>query len=183
MKWYVVQAYVGFENKVKEELLDRAKKQNLDHAFGEILIPTESEKGETEAKNADGTPSKKSSKKPKAVLPGYIFVQMELNETTWHLVKSTQRVGGFIGGRHPSPVPDAEIQALTKGVDGAMKVRAKVQLDKGDQVRVLDKRFLNLTGTVEEVVASKQKVKVLLSIFGRPTSVELDPREVEKITA
>ena len=113
--------------------------------------------------------------------PGYMLVEMELDNETWHLVKNTPKVSGFVGGRHPAPVPQSEINAITAQVaEGAARPKPKVEFEAGDHVRVIDGAFANFTGTVEEVNADKQKVKVLVSIFGRATPVELDYGQVEK---
>ena len=113
--------------------------------------------------------------------PGYIFVNMDLTDGTWHLVKDTPKVSGFVGGRHPAPVPESEINAITQQVaEGAARPKPRVVFEAGDHVRVIDGAFANFTGTVEEVNPDKQKVKVLVSIFGRATPVELDYGQVEK---
>lgn len=174
MKWYVVQAYSGYENKVKLSLQERIKQAGMDHLFGEILIPKEN------VQETRGGTRRVSSR---TFYPGYIFVQMELNENTWHLVKDTPKVSGFVGGRHPTPVPETEISAIAQQVaEGAAKPKPRVVFEQGDHVRVIDGAFANFTGTIEEVKPDKQKVRVLVSIFGRATPVELDYGQVEKTT-
>ena len=175
-KWYVVHTYSGFENKVKKSLEERVKQEGLEDLVGEILIPMEvvqeMVKGE-----------KKTSKRK--VFPGYILVNMEMTDATWNLVKGTPKVTGFVGSaKNPRDVPsitDAEVQRLTMQIsEGSLKPKPKVQFEEGDQVRVVDGPFSNFNGTVEEVKPEKGKVRVLVSIFGRATPVELDFMQVEK---
>lgn len=172
MKWYVVQAYSGYENKVKLSLLERIKQAGLEDAFGEILIPKET---------VQETRGGKKRVSNRNFYPGYIFVQMDLSDATWHLIKDTPKVSGFVGGRHPTPVPEREISVIAQQVaEGAAKPKPKVVFQQGDHVRVTDGAFANFTGTIEEAYPDKQKVKVLVSIFGRATPVELDYAQVEK---
>jgi transcriptional antiterminator NusG len=171
MKWYVVQVYSGFEQKVKLSLLEQIKQKGIEGSFGEILIPTE-----TVQDNQGGR--RVSSK---TFYPGYIFVQMAMTDEAWHVVRDTPKVTGFVGGRKPQPVPSPEIQSVVQQVeDGAAKPRPRVLFTAGDHVRVNDGAFANFTGTIEEVKPEKQKVRVLVSIFGRATPVELDYSQVEK---
>ena len=173
-KWYVIQAYSGYENKVKQSLLERIRQANMQDSFGEILIPKENVQ-----ENRGGNRKVTS----RSFYPGYIFVEMDLNENTWHLIKDTPKVNGFVGGRQPTPVPDSEIQAIAQQVaEGAVKPKPRVVFEQGDHVRVTDGAFANFTGTIEEVKPDKQKVRVLVSIFGRATPVELDYVQVEKTT-
>jgi len=175
MRWYVVHTYSGYENKAKKSLEDKIRLENLADQFGEILIPMEQVvemvKGE-----------KKTSKRK--FFPGYILVQMYMNDRTWHLVKNTPKVTGFVGAAHneqPPPISDAEVQRLTTQLsEGTLKPKPRVQFDEGDTVRVIDGPFANFNGTVEEVNPEKGRVKVLVSIFGRATPVELDFMQVEK---
>ena len=174
-KWYAVHTYSGFENKAKKSLEEKIRLEGLQDQFGEILIPMEQVveivKGE-----------KKISKRK--VLPGYVLVQMEMNDRTWHLVKNTPKVTGFVGGaphEQPPPMPDKEVQRLTAQLsEGTLKPKPKVQFEDGDTVRVIDGPFSNFNGTVEEVNPDKGRLKVLVSIFGRATPVELDFMQVEK---
>ena len=175
-KWYAVHTYSGFENKVKKSLEERVRQEALEDSVGEILIPMEQVvemvKGE-----------KKTSKRK--FFPGYVLVQMEMNDRTWHLVKGTPKVTGFVGNaKRPEEVPairDEEVSRLTAQIsEGVMKPKPKVQFDEGDQVRVIDGPFANFNGTVEDVKPDKGKVRVLVSIFGRATPVELDFMQVEK---
>jgi transcription termination/antitermination protein NusG len=172
-KWYVIQTYSGYENKVKAALQERIKQHHMEDKFGEILIPTE-----TVQENRAGG---KTSVKQKTSLPGYIFVEMEMSETVWHLVKDTPKVTGFIGNQTPTPVKPPEIDELRKGiVEGAVKPKPKVSFEQGDEVRVVEGAFANFSGVVEEVKPEKQKLKVKVSIFGRATPVELEFSQVEK---
>ena len=173
MKWYVVQVYSGFEQKVKLSLAERVKQAGLEAEFGEILIPTETVTDPTKVKRVSS----------KTFYPGYIFVQMALTDQAWHVVRDTPKVTGFVGGSTPQPVPSPEIRSVVQQVEeGAAKPRPRVMFEAGDHVRVNDGAFANFTGTIEEVKPEKQKVRVLVSIFGRATPVELDFTQVEKTT-
>ena len=172
-KWYVIQTYSGYENKVKEALLQRIKEHGKESGFGEILIPTET----VQEQRANG----KSRVRQKTSLPGYIFVEMEMNEENWHLVKDTPKVTQFIGNQRPQEVRPQEIEEQRRRVvEGAVKPKPRVNFDVGDEIRVIDGAFANFSGTVEEVKPDKQKLKVKVSIFGRATPVELDFSQVEK---
>lgn len=172
-KWYVIQTYSGYENKVKEALIQRIKEHGKEAVFGEILIPVEHV---TESRS-DG----KSRVKQRNSFPGYIFVEMDMTEEAWHLVKETPKVTGFIGNQRPQEVKPPQIDDLRKIVtDGAVKPKARVTFEVGDEIRVIDGNFANFSGTVTEVRPDKQKLKINVSIFGRPTPVELDFSQVEK---
>jgi transcription termination/antitermination protein NusG len=172
-KWYVIQTYSGFENRVKESLLQRIKEQGKEAIFGEVLIPTETVQA--------STPSGKQQVKQKTSFPGYIFVEMDMNEDAWHLVKDTPKVTGFIGNQKPQEVKPPQIDDLRKSiVEGVAKPKPRVSFEAGDEIRVIDGAFANFSGTVEEVMPDKQKLKVKVSIFGRATPVELDFAHVEK---
>jgi transcription termination/antitermination protein NusG len=171
-KWYVIQAYSGYEGKVKASLEERIRQNHMEELFGDILIPKE-----------NVTENRPSGRRvtSRTFYPGYIFIQMDMTDESWHLVKDTPKVSGFVGGRHPAPVPESEIAQIAQQVaEGAAKPKPKVVFEQGDHVRVIDGAFANFTGTVEEVNPDKQKVKVLVSIFGRATPVELDYGQVEK---
>lgn len=174
LKWYVVHTYSGFENRAKKSLEERIKQHGLEEQFGEILIPMET----VEEVRAG---AKRTSKRK--FFPGYMLVQMELNDQTWHLVKSTPKVTGFVGNAtNPPAVTDAEVRRLMGQLEeGVAKPTPKVEFEEGDNVRVIDGPFANFNGTVEEVKPEKQKVRVLVSIFGRSTPVELDFMQVEKM--
>lgn len=172
MKWYAIQAFSGSEDKVKASIEDRVRRAGMDDNFGEILIPKE---------NVQETRNGKPRNSTRNFYPGYVFVQMTLTDDTWYLVKETPKVSGFIGGRHPTVVPEREINAIAQQVaDGQAKPKPRVVFEQGDHVRVTDGAFANFTGTIEEVNPDKQKVRVLVSIFGRATPVELDYGQVEK---
>ncbi|MGC8494374.1 MAG: transcription termination/antitermination protein NusG [Syntrophobacteraceae bacterium] len=173
LKWYIVHTYSGFENKVKQALEERVKAEGRTEYFGQVLVPTEKVielvKGERKA----------SSRK---FYPGYILVQMELNDDTWHLVRHTPKVTGFIGNQEkPIPITDAEAEGIMLQMqEGAQKPRPKFKFEKGDEVRVVDGPFANFNGTIDEVIPEKGKVRVLVSIFGRSTPVELDFVQVNR---
>jgi transcriptional antiterminator NusG len=172
-KWYIVHTYSGHENKAKLTLLERVRNQNLTEYFGDVLVPTESV-----TENVKGQRRTMTRK----FFPGYMFVQMILDDRTFHLVKNTPKITGFLGGTKPTPVPEREITGVQTNVaEGkAGKPKARVTFEAGESVRVIDGPFANFSATVEEVKQDKQKLKVSLSMFGRATSVELDFAQVEK---
>jgi transcriptional antiterminator NusG len=174
LKWYIVHTYSGFENKVKASLEERIKTLGQESSFGKILVPTE--KVVELKKGLKKTSSRK-------FYPGYIMVQMVLNEETWHTVRSTAKVTGFVGGgTMPSPVPDDEAERIIRQMEeGISKPKPKYQFEEGDQVRVVDGPFNNFQGIVDEVKPDKEKLRVLITIFGRSTPVELDFIQVNKI--
>jgi transcriptional antiterminator NusG len=172
-KWYVVTTYSGYENKVKSALQERIRQHRMEDKFGEIMIPAETV--------TDSGKDGKQRLKTKTSFPGYVFVEMEMSETIWHLVKDTPKVTGFIGNQRPQEVKPPHIEDLRKGiVEGAVKPKPRHQFQEGDEVRVVVGAFANFSGTVQEVKPDKQKLKVMVSIFGRPTPVELDFSHVEK---
>jgi transcriptional antiterminator NusG len=172
MKWYVVHTHSGHENRARLSLLERIKQHNLTDVFGEILIPTESVLEVKQGQRRTST---------RKFYPSYLFVQMDLSEKTFHLVKNTPKITGFLGGTTPTPVKETEIAAIqTAQTEGQTKPKPRVHFEEGDSVRVIEGPFANFSGTVEEVKAEKQKVRVLVSIFGRATPVELDFGQVEK---
>jgi transcriptional antiterminator NusG len=172
-KWYIVHTYSGHENKAKLTLLERVRNANLTEYFGEVLVPTESVMEVVKGQRRTTT---------RKFFPGYMFVQMALDDRTFHLVKNTPKITGFLGGTKPTPVPEREITGVQTNMSegGKPKPKARVVFEAGDSVRVTDGPFANFSATVEEVKADKQKVKVSLSMFGRATSVELDFAQVEK---
>ena len=173
-KWYVIHVYSGFENKVKSALEERIATSRFKEKFGEIVVPTEQVVELVKGKR------KESSRK---FYPGYILVKMELNEATWHIVNNTAKVTGFLGGKNrPAPISEEEAnQILNRMEVGKLKPQPKFYFDIGDDIRVIDGPFTNFNGTVEEVYPEKGKIKVLVSIFGRPTPVELDFVQVTKL--
>lgn len=173
MKWYGVHTYSGYENKVKANLEERIQALDVVDFFGEVLIPSETV---VELKNGE---RKTSLRK---FFPGYILVQMELNDETWHVVKDTPKVTGFVGGaKNPPAIPDHEVNKITARMEeGIERPKPKVEFEIGETVRVVDGPFLNFTGVVEDVKPEKGKLKVMVSIFGRVTPVELEFIQVEK---
>ncbi len=173
MKWYGVHTYSGYENKVKLNLEERIRSMGFEEEFEEVLIPSETvvevRKGER----------KTSTRK---FFPGYILVRMELNDETWHVVTGTSKVTGFVGGGHnPPPISDAEVAKITnRMVEGVDKPKPKVEFEIGQTVRVVDGPFLNFTGIVEDVRPDRGTLRVMVSIFGRVTPVELEFIQVEK---
>jgi len=174
LKWYIVHVYSGFENKVMNALTERAAGSTHPEKFGEVLVPTEQVVELVKGKR------KESSRK---FYPGYILVQMELDDETWHIVNDTAKVTGFLGGREkPTPISDAEANAILNRMEaGKNKPQPKYSFEEGDEVRVIDGPFTNFNGSVEYVNHEKGKLKVLVSIFGRPTPVELDFVQVSKL--
>jgi transcriptional antiterminator NusG len=172
-RWYGVHTYSGFENKVKLNLEERIRALGVEELFGEVLIPSETV---VELKNGE---RKTSTRK---FFPGYILVQMELNNETWHVVKDTPKVTGFVGGGvAPPAIPDEEVAKITQRMEeGVERPKPKVAFEVGETVRVIDGPFLNFTGVVEDVKPDKGKLKVMVSIFGRVTPVELEFIQVEK---
>jgi transcriptional antiterminator NusG len=174
LRWYVVQAYSGHEQNVMRTLTERIERSELKDQFGEILVPTEEV-----VEMRDG----KKRKSDRKFFPGYVLVQMEMNDATWHLVKEAPRVLGFIGGTTDKPVPistaeaDSILQRVEEGVD---KPRPKVLFEPGEVVRVNDGPFTDFNGVVEEVNYEKSRLRVSVLIFGRSTPVELDFTQVEK---
>lgn len=174
LRWYVVHAYSGFEAKVKASLEEHIKLNGMQDQFGQILIPTEEV-----VEMRDGH-KRKSERK---FFPGYVLVQMEMNDETWHLVKDVPKVMGFIGGTkdRPAPITEKEAQAILQSVQaGAEKPRPKVLYEAGEVVRVVDGPFNDFNGVVEEVDYDKSRLKVAVSIFGRSTPVDLEFGQVEK---
>ena len=171
-KWYIVHTYSGHENKAKLTLLERVRNNNLTDYFGDVLVPTESVMEMVKGQRRTTT---------RKFFPGYMFVSMVLNDQTFHLVKNTPKITGFLGGMKPTPVPEREIHGVQTNMnEGKAKPKARVVFEVGDSVRVVEGPFANFSAKVDEVKADKQKIKVSLSMFGRTTSVELDFSQVEK---
>jgi len=166
-KWYVVHTYSGFENRVKLSLQERIEAAGMQEYFSDILIP---EEDIVELVSGE----KKTSKRK--FFPGYILVRMEMNDDTWHIVKGTPKVTGFIGGKDkPSPISDKDVENLkTRINEGTLKPKPKFRFEVGDHVRIIDGPFTNFDGIVDEVKPEKGKLRVIVSIFGRSTPVELD---------
>ena len=174
MRWYVVHAYSGYEKKVALAIQDRVKMNELDDRFGEILVPTEEV---VEMRNGQKRTSERM------FFPGYVLVNMELDDDTWHLIKETPRVMGFIGGKadQPAPISDQEAATILQRVQaGSEHVTPKTVFEPGELVRVVDGPFNDFNGVVEEVNYEKNRLHVAVTIFGRSTPVELDFGQVEK---
>ena len=174
MRWYVVQAYSGFEKRVQQALQTRIDRSDLKDQFGQVLVPTENV---VELKNGQKRTSERK------FFPGYVLVQMTMSDAAWHLVKSVPRVSGFVGGTSTQPVPISEQEAqaiLQQVVEGAEHPRPKYTFAPGEVVRVTDGPFQEFNGTVEDVNFEKSKLRVAVTIFGRSTPVELSFSQVEK---
>ena len=173
-RWYVVHAYSGFEKQVQRSLEERIKRAGMEDMFGEVLVPTE------EVVEMKGGQKRRSDRK---FFPGYVLVEMEMTDETWHLVKDVPKVMGFIGGTadKPAPITEREADAILNRVrEGVDKPRPKVLFEPGEMVRVVDGPFNDFNGVVEEVDYDKSRLKVAVLIFGRSTPVELEFHQVEK---
>ena len=174
-RWYVLHVYSGFEKKVASSIKETAAKRGLDQFIEEVMVPTEEviEVRRGQKVNAE-----------RKFFPGYVLVKMEMNDDAWHLVKNTPKVTGFLGGggNKPSPITETEAQRLLKQVtEGAERPRPSITFDIGEQVRVSDGPFNSFNGIVEEIDEDRSRLKVLVSIFGRSTPVELEFTQVEKV--
>jgi transcriptional antiterminator NusG len=175
MRWYVMHVYSGFEKKAKQAILEKAEKQNLMDKFEEILVPTEEV---VEVRRG----AKVSAERK--FFPGYVLIKMEMTDQTWHLVRDTPKVTGFLGGSGTRPVPISETEAqriMSQVKEGIERPRPSITFEIGEQVRVCDGPFNSFNGMVEEVDEERSRVKVSVSIFGRSTPVELEYAQVEKV--
>ena len=173
-KWYVVHAYSGFEKSVKRALLERIERAEMQDKFGQILVPVEEV---VEMKSGQKAISERK------FFPGYVLVEMDMTDDSWHLVKNTPKVTGFVGGtaHHPTPITDREVQNILDQIqEGVEKPKPKVLFEVGEGVRVKEGPFTDFHGNVEEVNYEKSKIRVSVSIFGRSTPVELEFSQVEK---
>ncbi len=173
-KWYIINVQSGCEATAKSAIEERIRSSKMETQFGEILIPAE---------NVVELVKGQKTTKSRKFFPGYIFVNMVLSDNTWHLVKNSSKVSGFVGGgkTRPPEVPEHEVMRVTQQMAGlGEKPKTKINFSVGEQVTVIDGPFSNFNGTVEDINEEKAKVKVLVSIFGRPTPVELDFVQVEK---
>ncbi|PLC48342.1 transcription termination/antitermination protein NusG [Pollutimonas subterranea] len=173
-RWYVVHVYSGMEKSVHKALVERIERAGLETSFGRILVPSE------EVLEVKGG---KKSITERRIFPGYVLVEMDLTDETWHLVKNTNRVTGFLGGsgNRPAPISDREVEKiLSQMEEGVEKPKPKVLFEVGEMVRVKEGPFADFNGNVEEVNYEKSKVRVSVTIFGRATPVELDFGQVEK---
>ncbi|MDZ4146363.1 MAG: transcription termination/antitermination protein NusG [Burkholderiales bacterium] len=174
LRWYVVHAYSGMEKAVERNILERINRAGMQHKFGRIMVPTEEV---VEIKNGQ----KKTTER--RFFPGYVLVEMVMDDETWHLVKHTNKVTGFVGGakNRPAPISEEDVQKIVSQMqEGTDKPRHKVEFEVGEYVRVKDGPFTDFNGTVEEVNYEKNKVRVAVTIFGRATPVELEFGQVEK---
>ena len=174
LRWYVVNAFSGFEAQVKRSLEERIERLEMQGKFGQVLVPMEKvvEMREGQKRRSD-----------RKFFPGYVFVQMDMNEDTWHLVKQVPKVMGFVGGSSdkPAPIPDAEAEAILQRIqEGVDKPKPKVLFEPGEVVRVNDGPFNDFNGVVEEVNYEKSRLLVAVQIFGRSTPVELEFSQVDK---
>ncbi len=173
MQWYIIHTYSGYENKVKESIEQRFSALGKEELLGEVLIPTEN------VMEMKGGKKVVTSKK---LFPGYIYIRMDLTDEGWHVVKNTPRVTGFIGGRHPTPLSEDEINKILNQVHLAQeKPKPKFLFETSEKVKIIDGPFANFIGTVDEINQDKGTLKVMVTIFGRSTPVELSFHEVEKI--
>jgi len=172
-KWYIVNVQTGCENLAKSAIEERVRSNKMEGLFGDILIPAE---------NVVQLVKGQKQTKSRKFFPGYIFVHMSLNDESWHLVRHSSKVTGFVGGKtRPPEVPEDQVLRVTQQMTmGAEKPKSKIKFSLGESVTVVDGPFSSFNGTVEEINEEKGKVKVLVSIFGRPTPVELDFVQVEK---
>jgi transcriptional antiterminator NusG len=173
-QWYIVHTYSGFEERVRETLRQRAEAMGMGDAFGEIRIPTE-----TVVEYKDG----KKREVERKFFPGYILVEMEMSDAAWHVVKNTPKVTGFVGtGKKPTPLSQEEVDQILEQVTTAKeRPKPKYVFDRGEPVKIIDGPFNNFTGVVEEVNLDRNTLKVMVTIFGRATPVELDFGQVQKL--
>ncbi len=171
--WYIIHTYSGFEKKVAETLKSRIQASGLESQFGEIMVPTE---------DVIEMRGGKKVVTPKLFYPGYVLVEMDLNDDTWHLVRSTPRVTGFVGsGQKPSPLTGEEVDRIVHRVEVAAEhPKTKLMFDKGENVKITDGPFKDFTGIVDEINDDRSTLRVMVTIFGRSTPVELDFYQVEK---
>jgi transcriptional antiterminator NusG len=175
-RWYILQAYSGFEKKVKETILENAAQQGLSDKFEEVVVPTEDV---VEMRRGKKVTSERK------FFPGYVLLKMEMDEATWQLVKGVPKIAGFLGGggNKPQPVSQREVDRIFAQVkEGMEKPKDRVLFEVGEQVKVVDGPFESFVGVIEEVEAEKERVKLSVTIFGRPTPVDLQFSQIEKVT-
>lgn len=173
-RWYIVQTYSNFERKVAESILEKVGQKKLDHLFEDVLVPTEKVVEVRRGRKVDAE---------RRFFPGYVLVKMELTDETFHLIKNIQKVTGFLGSENkPIPISEAEAMAILQQVqEGVDRPKPSISFEIGEQVRVSDGPFASFNGVVEEVDEERARLKVEVSIFGRPTPVELEYGQVEKL--
>ena len=173
IRWYVIHAYSGFENQVADFIKEQAEKKGLSDKVLEVLVPTE------KVKTVQNGTKKEVNRK---FFPGYVLAKMEMTDDTWYLVSKTPKVTGFLGGKKPTPITEAEANRILNQVqEGVERVKSSVTYEVGEQVQVIDGPFASFVGTVEGVEADKERLKVSVSIFGRATPVDLDYGQVKKV--
>lgn len=172
MHWYVIHTYSGFENKIADFIMEQAAKKGLSDKVEQVLVPQE---------NVVSVRNGAKVEQKRKFLPGYVLIKMEMNEDTWYLVNETPKVTGFLGGKKPTPITEAEAMRILNQVqEGVEKPKAAVRYEVGETIRVVDGPFASFIGTVEEVDNEKQRLKVSVSVFGRATPVDLDCVQVKK---
>ena len=173
IRWYVIHVYSGFEKKVAESIREQARQSGMENLFDQVLVPTEEV---VELRRGQKVSSERK------FFPGYVLIKMDLNDETWHLVKNTPKVTGFLGNRRPSPITEKEAERILQQVqEGVERPKPSVIFEVGEQVRVADGPFTSFDGMVEEVDEERARLKVAVSIFGRSTPVELEYSQVEKL--
>ena len=173
MRWYVIHTYSGFENKIADFIMEQANKKGLADKVEQVLVPQE---------NVVSVRNGAKVEQKRKFLPGYVLIKMEMNDDTWYLVNNVPKVTGFLGGKRPTAITESEAMRILNQVqEGVEKPRSAVSYDVGEQVRVIDGPFVSFIGTVEEVDKEKERLKVLVSIFGRATPVDLDYVQVKKV--
>lgn len=171
LEWYVVHTYSGYEEKVKIVIEDNAKRRGMSEKIAQILIPSE---------KVIAVRAGKKKELSKKFYPGYILIQMELDDETWHMVNSAPRVTGFVGSDKPTPIPQEEIDTIIKQIETGPALQATAQYDRGESVRIIDGAFANFNGFVDDIDEDHNKLRVMVTIFGRQTPVELTYFQVEK---
>ncbi len=173
-KWYIIHTYSGFEQKVKTAIMERAKARGLEHLVEEVLVPTETVEEMVKGERRLST---------RKFYPGYVMVRMEMTDESWHLVKDTPKVTGFIGSKdEPVAIPEEDAaKIIAQMQEGVLRPKPKIKFEQGDKVQVTDGPFANFTGVVDEVRPDRGRVRVMISVFGRPTPVELEFTQLEKI--
>ena len=173
MRWYVLHVYSGFEKKVAESIKEQAEKKGWGNWVGEVLVPTETVVDVQKGKKVESE---------RKFFPGYVLIQMEMNDDTWHMIKQTPKTTGFLGGKKPVAMTQKEAEHVMQQMqEGCERPRSRVVYETGEQVRVIDGPFASFTGVIDEVDTEKTRMKVSVTIFGRPTSVDLDFAQVEKV--
>ena len=173
MRWYVIHAYSGFEQKVADFIKEQAEKKGLSSMVEQVIVPTE------KVMVVQNGAKKESSRK---FFPSYVLIKMEMTDATWYLVNNTPKVTGFLGGKKPTPITEEEAKRILNQVEeGVTKPRSTLTFEVGEQVQIMDGPFVSFVGEIQEVDAEKERLKLQVSIFGRPTPVELTYTQVKKV--